>query len=245
MGLTERMWPVLSQLMKGHALAYRATGGLIGHRFPGAPPTLLLDHVGAKSGTKRTSPLTYIPDGDNLVIVASKGGNPRHPAWFHNLRANPDVTIQVRDEGAGRCTPRRRDPEGANAAVAEGLGDLPRLRGIPAPDRSRDPAGDPRAAGRAPAFARARGLVVARRPATPERLRARLADPHSQPPPGASGPRGAARALSASATVGDGVVDEPLGAGRGNTGRDRLRTGRSTSTVSARRSRRAQLLARP
>ena len=95
MGLTERMWPVLSQLMKGHALAYRATGGLIGHRFPGAPPTLLLDHVGAKSGTKRTSPLTYIPDGDNLVIVASKGGNPRHPAWFHNLRANPDVTIQV------------------------------------------------------------------------------------------------------------------------------------------------------
>jgi deazaflavin-dependent oxidoreductase (nitroreductase family) len=97
-GATERMWPVLSQLMKGHAIVYRATGGRVGHRFPGAPPTLLLDHVGARSATKRTTPLTYIPDGDDLVIVASKGGNPRHPAWFHNLRANPDVTIQVGSE---------------------------------------------------------------------------------------------------------------------------------------------------
>ncbi|MEA2420163.1 MAG: hypothetical protein QOE60_2369 [Thermoleophilaceae bacterium] len=95
MGVREHMWPVLTQLMKGHTVAYRASGGLIGHRFPGAPPTLLLDHVGAKSGTKRTTPLTYVPDAGNLVIVASKGGNPRHPAWFHNLRANPDVTIQV------------------------------------------------------------------------------------------------------------------------------------------------------
>jgi deazaflavin-dependent oxidoreductase (nitroreductase family) len=98
MGLTERMWPVLSRLMQGHAIAYRATGGRIGHHFPGAPPSLLLDHVGAKSGTKRTTPLAYIPDAANLVIVASKGGNPRHPAWFHNLRANPDVTIQVGSE---------------------------------------------------------------------------------------------------------------------------------------------------
>ena len=89
------MWPVLNQLMKGHTVAYRATGGLIGHHFLGAPSTLLLDHVGAKSGTKRTTPLSYIQDGDDLVLVASKGGNPRHPAWFHNLRANADVTVQV------------------------------------------------------------------------------------------------------------------------------------------------------
>jgi deazaflavin-dependent oxidoreductase (nitroreductase family) len=81
--------------MKGHTVAYRASGGLIGHHFPGAPPTLLLDHVGAKSGTKRTTPLTYIADDGDLVIVASKGGHPRHPAWFHNLRAHPDVTVQV------------------------------------------------------------------------------------------------------------------------------------------------------
>lgn len=92
------MWPVLTQLMKGHTIVYRVTGGRIGHRFPGAPPSLLLDHVGAKSATKRTTPLTYVRDGDNFVLVASKGGHPKHPAWFHNLRANPDVTIQVGSE---------------------------------------------------------------------------------------------------------------------------------------------------
>jgi deazaflavin-dependent oxidoreductase (nitroreductase family) len=56
---------------------------------------LLLDHVGAKSGTKRTVPLLYIRDGDDVVIVASKGGYRKHPAWFHNLRANPDTTVQI------------------------------------------------------------------------------------------------------------------------------------------------------
>ncbi len=95
MSATERMWPVLNQVMKGHTAAYRMTGGLVGHRFPGAPPSLLLDHVGAKSGTRRTSPLGYVTDGGNFVIVASKGGNPKHPGWYHNLRAHPDVTIQV------------------------------------------------------------------------------------------------------------------------------------------------------
>ena len=56
---------------------------------------LLLDHVGAKSGRKRTAPLGYFEDGDDVVIVASKGGDHRHPAWYHNLMANPDTTIQV------------------------------------------------------------------------------------------------------------------------------------------------------
>jgi deazaflavin-dependent oxidoreductase (nitroreductase family) len=56
---------------------------------------LLLDHVGAKSGRRRTTPLVYLQDGDDFVIVASKGGAPRHPAWYHNLRANPQTTIQV------------------------------------------------------------------------------------------------------------------------------------------------------
>jgi deazaflavin-dependent oxidoreductase (nitroreductase family) len=81
--------------MSGHTVAYRLTGGVIGHRFPGAPPSLLLDHVGAKSDTKRTTPLTYLRDGDNFVIVASKGGYPKNPGWFYNLRAHPDTTIQV------------------------------------------------------------------------------------------------------------------------------------------------------
>ena len=91
----DRLWPVIRQVMKGHTVVYRATHGVVGHRFPGAPPTLLLDHVGAKSGKRRTSPLTYLRDGADLVLVASKGGYPKHPAWYHNLRANPDTTVQV------------------------------------------------------------------------------------------------------------------------------------------------------
>jgi deazaflavin-dependent oxidoreductase (nitroreductase family) len=59
---------------------------------------LLLDHVGAKSGTRRTSPLIYISDGDDAVVVASKGGHPQHPAWFHNLTAHPDTIVQIGDE---------------------------------------------------------------------------------------------------------------------------------------------------
>jgi F420H(2)-dependent quinone reductase len=95
MALRDQLWPVYRRVMAGHTAAYRLSGGLIGHRFPGVPPTLLLDHVGAKSGTKRTTPLTYARDGEDYVIVASKGGHPKHPAWFHNLRAHPDVTVQV------------------------------------------------------------------------------------------------------------------------------------------------------
>jgi deazaflavin-dependent oxidoreductase (nitroreductase family) len=94
----DRSWPLLRRLMGGHALVYRATHGLVGHRFPGAPPMLLLDHVGAKSGRKRTTPLVYVRDGDDVVIVASKGGFPRNPGWFHNLRANPDTTVQIGSE---------------------------------------------------------------------------------------------------------------------------------------------------
>jgi F420H(2)-dependent quinone reductase len=88
-------WPVIYRLFGVHTALYRLTGGLVGHRIPGGPKMLLLDHVGAKSGTKRTTPLVYIDDGDAFVIVASKGGHPKHPAWFHNLRANPDTTVQV------------------------------------------------------------------------------------------------------------------------------------------------------
>jgi len=59
---------------------------------------LLLDHVGARSGTRRTCPLLYIGDGENVVIVASKGGYPKHPAWYHNLMAHPDTEVQIGGE---------------------------------------------------------------------------------------------------------------------------------------------------
>jgi len=88
-------WRAFDVGTAGHVLTYRVTHGLVGHRVLGAPSMLLLDHVGAKSGKHRTTPLVYVPDGDDVVIVASKGGHPRNPAWFHNLRANPDTTVQV------------------------------------------------------------------------------------------------------------------------------------------------------
>jgi F420H(2)-dependent quinone reductase len=95
LSVVDRSWPVLRRAIGLHTVVYRTTHGLVGHRIPGGPSMLLLDHLGAKSGVKRTSPLLYFEDGPNLVIVASKGGNPRHPAWFHNLRANPEATVQV------------------------------------------------------------------------------------------------------------------------------------------------------
>jgi deazaflavin-dependent oxidoreductase (nitroreductase family) len=95
MPLADRSWPILRRLMAGHTVIYRATGGLIGHRFPGTPPMLLLDHVGAKSAVKRTTPLVYVEDDPNVIVVASKGGHPRHPAWYHNLLANPDTEVQI------------------------------------------------------------------------------------------------------------------------------------------------------
>jgi hypothetical protein len=68
-----------------HTALYKASGGRLGHTIPGVPgKMLLLDHVGAKSGTKRTSPLLYVRDGEDVLVVASKGGFPKHPAWYHN-----------------------------------------------------------------------------------------------------------------------------------------------------------------
>jgi deazaflavin-dependent oxidoreductase (nitroreductase family) len=100
--------------MGAHTFLYQRTGGRLGHTIPGVPgKMLLLDHVGAKSGTKRTSPLLYVEDGRDLVIVASKGGFPKNPAWYHNLLANPDTTVQVgnqhRPVHARVATPAERD----------------------------------------------------------------------------------------------------------------------------------------
>ena len=96
--LADRAWPVLSRVMQAHRALYRATGGRIGHRVPGFPPMLILDHVGAKSGEKRTAVLSYIPDGNDVAIIASKGGHPKNPAWFHNLKANPVTHVQLGTE---------------------------------------------------------------------------------------------------------------------------------------------------
>jgi deazaflavin-dependent oxidoreductase (nitroreductase family) len=76
---------------------FRANGGKVGGPFAGAP-MLLLETTGAKSGIHRTTPLVYLPDGDRFVIIASKGGAPTNPAWYHNLVAHPETTIEVGTE---------------------------------------------------------------------------------------------------------------------------------------------------
>jgi deazaflavin-dependent oxidoreductase (nitroreductase family) len=73
---------------------FRANSGKVGGPFAGAP-MVLLTTTGAKSGQPRTTPLVYTTDGDRLVVIASYAGAPRHPAWYHNLVADPSVTLEV------------------------------------------------------------------------------------------------------------------------------------------------------
>lgn len=76
---------------------FRANGGKVGGNFEGR--TLLLLHTkGAKSGQERINPVAYTEDGDNLVIIASKSGAPTHPDWYHNILANPQITVEVGTE---------------------------------------------------------------------------------------------------------------------------------------------------
>ena len=85
---------LLPQVLRVHDVVYRKTNGWIGHRALGIP-SLLLHTVGAKTGKARTTSLTYARDGEDYLIVASKGGDPRAPGWYHNLRKNPNVEINV------------------------------------------------------------------------------------------------------------------------------------------------------
>lgn len=83
------------RLLKLHDLLYKKSGGRVGHRIPGAPPSLLLHTVGAKTGKARSTTLTYARDGTNYLVVASMGGAPRSPGWYHNLTASPNVEINI------------------------------------------------------------------------------------------------------------------------------------------------------
>ncbi len=77
-----------------HEFWYSITGGVVGARMNGVP-VLLLSTTGRKSGQSRTTPLTYLQDGENTVIVASNGGSDKHPAWYLNLRAHPEAEVQI------------------------------------------------------------------------------------------------------------------------------------------------------
>jgi deazaflavin-dependent oxidoreductase (nitroreductase family) len=85
---------LLPQVLRVHDAVYRNTNGWIGHRTLGIP-SLLLHTVGAKTGKARTTSLPYARDGANYLVVASKSGDPKAPGWYHNLKANPNVEINV------------------------------------------------------------------------------------------------------------------------------------------------------
>jgi deazaflavin-dependent oxidoreductase (nitroreductase family) len=81
---------------------YRASGGQIGGRFLRGAPVCLLTTRGRRSGQPRVAPLLYLRDGENVVVVASKGGMSRHPLWYRNIEADPEVLLQI-----GRETTKR------------------------------------------------------------------------------------------------------------------------------------------
>ena len=76
---------------------FRANDGVVGGHFVNTA-LLLLHTTGAKSGLKRVNPLAYLTDGDRLVVIASKAGAPTHPDWYHNIVANPEVSVEVGGE---------------------------------------------------------------------------------------------------------------------------------------------------
>jgi deazaflavin-dependent oxidoreductase (nitroreductase family) len=104
--MEHRVWQEFTQMQ---VRAYRLTGGRIGRTFRGSP-VLLVDHVGRKTGKKRTSPLIYGKDGDDLIIVASYGGAKRDPVWWPNLKAHPNTTVNVLGEKR-RVVARQATPE--------------------------------------------------------------------------------------------------------------------------------------
>jgi deazaflavin-dependent oxidoreductase (nitroreductase family) len=84
----------LGRVLAVHQLLYERSGGRVGHRMLGTP-TLLLRTTGRRSGTQRTNALVYLADGASYVVVASKGGDDKPPAWLLNLTAQPNVEVQI------------------------------------------------------------------------------------------------------------------------------------------------------
>lgn len=113
--------PVTKKVMKlmsrAHVPVFKLTNGRIGSKwrvgagFKKPVPTLLLEHTGRKSGRLFTTPLLYLDDGADVVIVASQGGLPSNPQWFANLQAHPDTHIHLRGERARPVRARVASPQ--------------------------------------------------------------------------------------------------------------------------------------
>ena len=105
-----RAKPFIRLMSAANTWVFRATGGRIGAKFPGGAPVGLLTTTGRKSGKSRTTPLIYLAGGGRIVLVASQGGLPRHPLWYENLAAQPEVSFRT-PEGERRY--RARTASGA------------------------------------------------------------------------------------------------------------------------------------
>jgi deazaflavin-dependent oxidoreductase (nitroreductase family) len=98
-------WKLWEGLTRVNIALFRATGGRVGGSLGGAP-VLLLHHTGRRSGKARVSPLLYLGDPPNVVVVASKGGVDQHPAWFHNLMAMEATDVELPARERRRVRPR-------------------------------------------------------------------------------------------------------------------------------------------
>lgn len=85
---------VMNRLIGLNTVAYRLSGGRVGGKISGGD-VMLLHHVGRKSGEERCAPVMYARDGDDLVVIASRGGSDASPAWYLNLKANPRTTVEI------------------------------------------------------------------------------------------------------------------------------------------------------
>jgi deazaflavin-dependent oxidoreductase (nitroreductase family) len=103
---------VTSQVLRVHEQIYKRTDGRLGHKMIGVP-SLLLRTTGRKSGATRTNGLVYARDGDDYLVVPSNGGADKAPGWLYNVRAKPEVEVQVgreRRPGKARVV-ERTDPD--------------------------------------------------------------------------------------------------------------------------------------
>ena len=105
--------PVIRLMTVANVWAYRLTGGRLGGTFLRGAPICLVTTTGKRSGQSRTVALLYLPDGDDVVLVASKGGMSKSPAWYHNMVARPEVLVQI-----GSATRRMRARRASDAEKA-------------------------------------------------------------------------------------------------------------------------------
>jgi deazaflavin-dependent oxidoreductase (nitroreductase family) len=92
----ERFATIAVRIMSAvNTALFRASGGRLGNRFLRGAPVCLVTTIGARSGARRTTPLIYLAEGNDVVIVASKGGMSHHPAWYHNLAKRPEAQVQI------------------------------------------------------------------------------------------------------------------------------------------------------